>query len=386
MTPPPPHLPAALPPDLVCLSHLRWHWVYQRPQHLMTRAARHRRVFVVEEPREHAGPPRLQVEQVAENLLVFTPECPPGLPAAECEALQRALLDDVRAEHGIEDFALWYYTPMALPFAGHLAPAVTIYDCMDELSGFAGASPRLRTLEAELLRRADLVFTGGLSLYEAKRDLHPEVHAFPSSVDVAHFADARRPRPDPQDQAGIPHPRLGFYGVLDERLDLGLLAELAARRPDWQLVLVGPVAKIAPDALPQGPNLHYLGPKRYDDLPAYLAGWDVALMPFALNAATRFISPTKTPEFLAAGLPVVSTPVRDVVRSWGEPGLARIAATAAEMEAAVEAALVEAAGPRQARADRCLAELSWDRTWARMDQLITSALTRTAARTRCSTT
>jgi len=205
-------------------------------------------------------------------------------------------------------------------------------------------------------------------------------------VDVAHFATARAPCPDPLDQRAIPRPRLGYCGVLDERLDLALLAALAARRPEWQLVLLGPVAKIRPQALPRAANIHYLGPKRYEELPGYLAGWDVALLPFAINSATRFISPTKTPEYLAAGRPVVATPVRDVVRTWGEPGLARIAADARGFEEAIAEALREDPEPRCRRADRCLADLSWDRTWARMQQLMTTSLTPAQARTQCSTT
>ena len=179
-----------------------------------------------------------------------------------------------------------------------------------------------------MLARADLVFTGGQSLYEAKRGQHPRVFAFPSSVDAAHFARARRATDDPADQAAIPHPRLGFFGVIDERMDLDLLAAIADARPDWHLVIIGPVVKVDPASYRERANIHYLGKKDYQELPGYLAGWDVALLPFAINESTRFISPTKTPEYLAAGKPVVSTPIRDVVRPYGMRGLVHIAATA----------------------------------------------------------
>src|SRR3954453_13309049 len=189
---------------------------------------------------------------------------------------------------------------------------------------------------------------------------------------VPPLRQAREPLPEPPDQAAIPHPRIGHYAVLDERLDADLVAAVADARPDWHLVLVGPVVKIDPAALPQRPNIHYLGGKRYEELPAYLAGWDAAFMPFAINESTRFISPTKTPEYLAAGRPVVSTPVRDVVRTYGEGGLVRIAATPAEMVAALEATLAEAGarGAWLARVDRLLEDMSWDRTWAQMRDLI----------------
>jgi UDP-galactopyranose mutase len=265
---------------------------------------------------------------------------------------------------------------MALAFTRHLRPLAVVYDCMDELSAFRGAPPALVEREAGLLRRADLVFTGGQSLWEAKRTRHPSVHCFPSGIDAAHFARARAAMEEPADQAAIPGPRIGFFGVLDERLDVALVRELAAARPEWSLVMIGPVVKIAPEELPRAENVHYLGPKRYDELPAYLAGWDVAALFFALNEATRFISPTKTPEYLAAGKPVVSTPIRDVVHPYGDAGLVRIADGAAEWVAAVEAALSR--GPADAawleRVDRFLAGISWDRTWGEMDGLLASAV------------
>jgi len=366
--------------DLICLSHLRWDFVHQRPQHLLGRCAQARRVFFVEEPMFDAGPARLQVSSRADKVMVVVPWLPAGLDAAEEVAEQRRLLDELIRAWEISRYALWYYTPMALPFTRHLDPAVTVFDCMDELSAFAFAPPALLDLETELLDRADLVFTGGQSLYEAKRQRHPRVHPFPSSVDVAHFAQARANLGEPDDQAEIPHPRLGFFGVIDERMDVELIGELAVRRSDWQIVLLGPVVKIDEASLPKAPNLHYLGPKRYAELPSYVANWDVALMPFAINASTRYISPTKTPEYLAAGKPVVSTPIHDVVRPYGERGLVRIAGGADGFVAAVEAALAQHAGNDETRAvwlravDEHLAQTSWDRTWAEMEALIAGAI------------
>ena len=361
------------PHPLVCFSHLRWNFVYQRPQHLMTRFARSAPVLFVEEPVFAAGaPPSLAVAETAEGVAVAVPRLPPDLDEAGRTAALRRLLDRLCAARGIVAPILWYYTPMALGFSDHLRPALTVYDCMDELSAFRGAPPALREREAALLRRADLVFTGGHSLFEAKRGRHPRVYPFPSGVDAAHFRRARAALPEPADLAAIPRPRIGHYAVLDERLDTALLAAVADARPDWQLVLIGPTAKIDPGELPRRPNIHYLGGRDYQELPAYLAGWDMAMMPFALNAATRFISPTKTPEYLAAGKPVVSTPVADVVRSFGGSGLVRIAGTPAAFVAAVEQSLRELP-PSAAwldEVDRVLSAMSWDATWAGMKALI----------------
>jgi glycosyltransferase involved in cell wall biosynthesis len=249
-----------------------------------------------------------------------TPSLPEGYRRPEAEHRQASLLKELLAANHVRNFWLWFYSPMALPVTRELDPELVIYDCMDELSLFQGAPPELLKRESLLLQLADVVFTGGYSLYEAKRDRHPNIHAFPSSVDVAHFSLARSQVKEPKDQSSIPHPRFGFCGVVDERLDLALLQRVAELRPMWQFVILGPVVKIDPGMLPCQHNIHYLGPRNYEQLPAYLASWEVAIMPFARNDATRFISPTKTPEYLAAGLPVVSTSVRDVVRGYGADG------------------------------------------------------------------
>ena len=360
--------------DLVCLSHLRWDYVWQRPQHLLSRAAKERRVFFVEEPLLGGNAVWLEVSPRQNGLYVVVPHRPEGLRAEVANNLQRQLLDDLMAKYEIHEYALWYYSPLAVSISHHLRPAATVYDCMDELSAFKGAPPALRERERELFGSADLVFTGGQSLYEAKCHQHPRVYAFPSSVDTTHFAQARGPLAEPADQSPIPHPRLGFYGVIDERMDLDLLAGVAEAHPDWHLVLLGPVTKVDPKRLPRHANIHYLGSKSYEELPAYLATWDVALLPFALNESTRFISPTTTPEYLAAGRPVVSTPIRDVVRPYGEKGLVRIAATSEEFVAACEAALEEDVASRLPAVDAFLAQTSWDRTWTHMRHLLDATL------------
>lgn len=356
--------------DLICLSHLRWDFVYQRPQHLLSRCAKDRRVFFFEEPIYGQGPLRLDVSRREENLYVVVPHLPEGLLSeVAVEAIQQALVERLIGEHAITDYVLWYYTPMALGWTRHLKPHAVVYDCMDELSAFKFAPRALREREAELLNRADVVFTGGQSLYEAKRDKHPNIHAFPSSIDHAHFAQAREKINEPADQSAIPHPRMGFFGVLDERFDTALLEGVADARPDWHFVIIGPVVKISESDLPRRANIHYLGGKSYKELPAYLAGWDVAALFFALNEHTRFISPTKTPEYLAAGKPVVSTSIRDVVRPYGEMGLVHIADDVAEfIKAASAAGMDDHAEDEQwlSRVDEFLATNSWDETWARM--------------------
>lgn len=362
-------------PDVVCLSHLRWDFVYQRPQHLLSRFARQGRVYFVEEPIfGNTGAPYLDLSEREGGLQVAVPRLPHGLTAEQIEDVQRELLNGLLKEQHITRYALWYYTPMALGFSSHLSPLLTVYDCMDELAAFKFAPPRLRELELALFQKADLVFTGGQSLYEAKRDKHTSVHAFPSSIDKAHFGQARKQQDQPIDQAAIPSPRMGFFGVIDERLDIDLLEALADAQPDWQLVVVGPVVKIDPATLPQRRNIHYLGGKSYKELPAYLSGWDVALLPFAINESTAFISPTKTPEYLAAGKPVVSTPIRDVVRPYGEEGLVHIAATAAEFEVAIAAALEQKDDEAWAsKVEKFMSNMSWDETWGQMVRLMAQA-------------
>jgi UDP-galactopyranose mutase len=367
--------------DIVCFSHLRWNFVFQRPQHLLTRFARTRRVFFFEEPVHDGGPLRLEVTRDPSGVVIAVPHVDPGRDGVALDADLRHLLGQLLDAESIGRFIAWYYTPMARGFSAHLSPCAVVYDCMDELSAFAGAPAGLRASERELLEVADLVLTGGESLFEAKRALHPNVHACPSSVDVAHFARARTGLRAPGDPASIPCPRIGYFGVIDERIDTDLLAGVAALRPEWQLVMVGPVVKIDPASLPRPENIHYLGAKPYSELPRYISGWSAALLPFARNAATRFISPTKTPEYLAAGRPVVSTSIRDVVRPYGELGLARIADTAGDFVAAIEASLVDPESPRLAAADAFLANTSWDTTWARIARLVDTAV---AGRSRAS--
>ncbi|MEH1915135.1 UDP-galactopyranose mutase [Nostoc sp.] len=363
-------------PDIVCLSHLRWNFVYQRPQHLLSRCAQGKRVFFIEEPIFSEEPlASLDVNEDSNGVVVVVPHLPQGLTEEAINADLQVLINNLFAEHNINKYICWYYTPMAIAFTRHLQPQAVVYDCMDELSAFQGASPTLKNYEAELFSRADLVFTGGQSLYESKVNQHPNVYAFPSSVDVAHFGQARNVQ-EPEDQAHIPHPRLGFFGVIDERMDIELLAGIAEARPDWHLVIIGPVVKIDPANLPQHENIHYLGGRDYKQLPAYLAGWDLAMLPFARNESTHFISPTKTPEYLAAGRPVVSTSIRDVVRPYGESKLVRIADTVSEFVAAAEQAMQEdtPASEWLSRVDVFLEKISWDRTWASMMKLIDSAI------------
>jgi UDP-galactopyranose mutase len=364
-------------PDLVCFSHLRWDFVYQRPQHLLTRCARDRRVFFVEEPIFGNGSMRLEVQERDAGVRVVVPHLPEGLRSEiATAAVLKEMMRRLFLEQGIHEYMFWYYTPMALSFTRHFSPIATIYDCMDELSAFKGAHSQLSDFEQELFKRADLVFTGGRSLYEAKRNAHSAVHLFPSSIDVLHFAQARWITTDPLDQADIPKPRLGFFGVIDERFDIELLNAAAKKRPDWHFVMIGPVVKIHPKTLPKHPNIHYLGSKKYEELPAYLASWDIALLLFARNDSTRFISPTKTPEYLAAGKPVISTSIRDVVRPYGELNLVRIADSPTEFIQAAEDLMGESENTSAwlKQVDQFLADMSWDKTWAQMSRLINQTI------------
>lgn len=351
--------------------------MFQRPQHLMTRFARERRVFFLEEPVFEDSDTHLRSTVCPQTgVNVATPVLRKGMAGDEIVPQLKILLDQMLKQRNVRDFIAWYYTPMARDFARHLSPLLTIYDCMDELSAFAGAPAAMRSNEKELFDHADLVFTGGASLFESKRSQHRNVHLFPSSVDVPHFARARAIDRQPDDQAGIPKPRFGYAGVIDERMDTDLLRSVASRRPDWHFVLLGPVVKIDPASLPQGPNLHYLGMKPYASLPEYLSGWDIGMLPFARNESTRFISPTKTPEYLAAGLRVLSTPIRDVVTPYGDLGLAGIVNDAGEFVSVAESLLMSPLSEEfRRKVELFLAQSSWDKTWTYMNKLINTAAT-----------
>jgi glycosyltransferase involved in cell wall biosynthesis len=360
---------------VVCFSHLRWDFVYQRPQHLLTRAARRHDVVVVEEPIfEDVAEPELRMGARGDRIRVGVPVLPHGLSESAKILAQRQLVDRLLADLPTSRRIFWYYTPMALLFTRHLDADVTVFDNMDQLSAFKGAPPELVALEDEMLARADVVFTGGQSLYEAKKHRHDNIHPFPSSIDVAHFGKGRAAdRVDPEDQAGIPHPRLGFFGVIDERMDVDLVGEVARLRPDWSFVMIGPVVKIDPADLPRQDNIHWLGGRDYKALPDYIGGWDVGFMPFALNESTQFISPTKTPEFLATGTPVVSTPIVDVIGGYGEGNYVSIAADAASIVQAAEELMAIDRASWLKRVDEKLAQTSWDQTFERIYELVVAA-------------
>jgi UDP-galactopyranose mutase len=369
---------------IVVFSHLRWDFVFQRPQHLMTRLARHYRVYFIEEPVHEPGDARMDVTEVAPNLHVCRPRTLStdyGFAAAQMPVLH-GLVEDLMTSRAIRSPIAWFYTPLALPLLRAFDASTVVYDCMDELSAFQDAPRELLELERALLRVADVVFTGGPSLYRSKKVLHENVHCFPSSVEREHFARAADPRLDHEAQRAIPHPRLGFFGVIDERFDPAAIAMLADAHPDWHVVLVGPIVKIDSATLPVRPNIHYMGRRSYGELPEFLAGWDVAMLPFAINEATRFISPTKVLEYMAAGKPVVSTPVADVVEPYGE--IVHIGRDPGSFVAACERALGEDSVSRARRTSSMRGVVnatSWDATGARMRELLSAAtFRRTAAK------
>jgi UDP-galactopyranose mutase len=361
--------------DLVCFSHLRWNFVYQRPQHLLSRFSKHTRVFFVEEPIFHDGTEKLHINKAEGNVHVVVPYLQHGLSESQVVERQKAMIADLISMMEINRFFTWYYTPMAIPFTNHLKPELVVYDCMDELAAFKFAPIALKENEKTLLQKADVVFTGGYSIYESKKNSHHNIYPFPSSIDKEHFGIARNVKKDPEDQAHIPHPRFGFFGVIDERLDIDLIAQAAALRPEWQFIIIGPVVKIDPATLPRLNNIHYLGGKNYKELPQYLSGWDVALIPFAMNESTKFISPTKTPEYLAAGIPVISTPIKDVVSPYGDNKLVHIASTADQLVKHGDKILKSRTRKSWlTKVDAFLAGNSWDRTWGQMAKHIETAM------------
>lgn len=369
-------------PDLVVFSHLRWGFVHQRPQHLLTRLAGRWRIFFIEEPVPTEGAAFIEERPVGPHLTVLVPHTPVAMPGfhddqlAVLQPLVAAWLDARRVLRPV----VWLYTPMALPLAQPLNPSCVVYDCMDELSAFKGAPKQLRQRETALMKRAAVVFTGGPSLFDAKRHLHPSVHCIPSSVDARHYAPASLVAGGDEDQAvqalqgAIAGPRLGYFGVIDERLDLSLVERVAEHNPAWQLVMVGPVVKIDPQSLPRRSNIHWLGMQSYERLPYFLAGWDVALMPFALNEATRFISPTKTLEYMAGGKPVVSTAVKDVITLYGSA--VEVAHSAEQFVSACEQLLVATPSEQAARGlemEALVASSSWERSARTIDSLMSAS-------------
>ena len=294
--------------NMVVFCHLRWSFVYQRPQHLISRMAKQYKVLFVEEPIGYGGEEcNSQVEIVNDNLHILKPK------TRNIEGLKiilHALLKNSSPEVG------WFYSAAFSPLLTDFKFDTVVYDCMDELSLFKGAPQELITQEKFLLSEAHVVFTGGKSLYESKNKNHQNVYCFPSSVDRKHFSTALDNIEIPEDLEKIKTPVIGYLGVIDERINLSLLQETAQLQPNMSFVMIGPLAKISEGELPREKNIHYLGMKSYDVLPNYLKGFDIAMMPFALNDATKFISPTKTLEFMAAGKPIVSTAIRDVVRDY----------------------------------------------------------------------
>jgi glycosyltransferase involved in cell wall biosynthesis len=364
------------PRHLLCFSHLRWDFVFQRPQHLLSRFAKDVHVYFLEEPIfDTKGDAHLTISSRAKQLDILVPHLPKGLDAKTINQLLIKLLDDFLGTAILYDWTFWYYTPMALAFTEKYKPRMVIYDCMDELSAFNFAPPELIGLEKKLMAKADLVFTGGYSLYEAKKQQHANIYPFPSSIEKEHFAKARNFQVAPADQSDIMGIKLGFFGVIDERFDIELIRDIATQRQDWQIVLIGPVVKIAEDVLPRNKNIHYLGQKCYQELPSYLSGWDVALIPFQLNESTRFISPTKTPEYLAAGVPVVSTPIRDVVKPYGIRKLVHIGENAGDFIQAIETELSHLGRKKWLKSvDNFLYTISWDDTYKKMNRHIQNHL------------
>ena len=394
----------------MCVSHLWWSWVYQRPQHLMSRLAAEHPVLFVEEPRIRIGPPgerRELLEEVPGVTVVrhtyssdattfwrridetrdsggghpsdVSPDITEGTVMFGSFAqpvLERSVVHRVR-ELRHTPLILWLYTPMAAGFVELLEPDLVVYDVMDDLAAFRFAPPELLERQDRLLRRADVVFAGGPSLHAGISRRRPGAHMFPSGVDVEHFgAAADGVLAVPQTLRAVSRPRIGYVGVIDERIDLELLAAAADLRPDWSWVMVGPVTKIPTHQLPRRPNLVYAGQQPYEALPAYLGSLDVAMMPFAHNDSTRAISPTKTLEYLAAGRPVVSTSVPDVVSMYGS--VVRFGDDPSSFVGQIAEAMAESETTRAARPDRAaplLGRYSWDGTVEQMHAVIGSALT-----------
>lgn len=294
--------------DMIVFCHLRWQFVYQRPQHIITRMAKTMKILLIEEPLYDAANKNSGIIIAIDSMLhVLQPN------VEDIESIAAIIPDYVRNKNIPIG---WFYSASFAPLLLRLTFETVVYDCMDELTLFKGAPANLIKQEKYLIAYADIIFTGGKSLYESKKGLHNNVYCFPSSVDEAHFSQALNGIAIPDDIAHIQSPIVGYFGVIDERIDLQLLHRTALKLPNVSFVMIGPLAKIKETDLPKESNIHYLGMKSYDELPHYLKAFDIAMMPFALNDATKYISPTKTLEYMAARKPIISTKIMDVVRDY----------------------------------------------------------------------
>ena len=314
--------------------HLRWDGVWQRPQQFLSRLAKKHRVLFVEGPIVHEEldgqtlfTPFFTVREAAEtpNVWILNTHFPVARfdDGAFVDAERTRLLDEALRTTLKGKFnrpVQWIYDPMAVDsHAGKHGEIACVYDCMDELSQFKFAPPELVARERRLLNKADVVFAGGRKMWESKSRFNSNCHFYGCGVDVKHFGQARLETCEvPEDIRAFAAsgPVLGYFGVVDERLDYELIEKLADANPDWNIVMVGPVCKVDPAEFPQRPNLHWLGGRPYAQLPAYTKAFDVCLMPFALNEATEFINPTKALEYMATATPIVSTAVPDVVSNF----------------------------------------------------------------------
>lgn len=307
-------------PVLLVFSHLRWGFACQRPQQLLSRLAGRWRVVVVEEPRHAPGAMRLEIFEAAPHLTVLTPHTPvdaEGFQDSQTAALKWLLRQYVDAR-GLHLDAIWLTTPMALPLANAMGADCLVYDCMEEPSAGSSTPMLVRQREAALMHQAALVLAGGPALFKVRKSLHTHAHCLPSGVDMAHFSPVKLKPTGPlvrrahELQSGLPRQRLGFAGIIDARLDLNIITALAESHPGWSLIMVGPIVGLDAARLPRRPNIHWLGPQSYELLPYLMAGWDLAMMPFVLDESTRFLNPVQALESMAAGLPVVGTPLLDV--------------------------------------------------------------------------
>jgi UDP-galactopyranose mutase len=369
---------------IVVHSHLRWNGVWQRPQQIMSRLARNRPVAFVEEPWFHPQgfQPELKAwEQDGVTVLQpHVPEQPQDLPEVSPENQQRVrdLVGPYLRQNGFARAIRWHYAPMALYLSDVIEDRLVVYDCMDELSAFKGAPAGLIPCERELMRQADVMFTGGLSMWLNKKQHHPNCHRFDSGVDVEHFQQAaQEDTPVPEDARDLPSPVIGYYGVIDERMDYPAIQALAEAFPGGTILMVGPITKVDPEEIPRRPNIVYTDQRTYAQLPGYLKSFDVALVPFADNQATKFLSPTKTLEYFAGLKPVVSSPIRDVVENYAD--IVRIARSPEEYVAAVRAALAEDDPDRARRSLEKAREKTWDVIVRDMEQLMEEAAQQSAA-------
>lgn len=354
--------------DLLVLAHSRWDLDHHRGHNIFSRYAQKRRVFYFEEPSfGQTEIPRLHIRDTFENVMVVTPHLPNPIKSNQIDSILRELIDELIFEEEIINFTLWLQTPRAFRYARDIDATTIIYECMEDYDNINNFSENLFQVEKELMENSDIIFVVSEALYQKKKFQHHNIHVFPNSADYFHFIQSRDFILDPYDQIHIPHPRIGFYGIIDQSIDLKLIDEIAQIREDLNFVFIGPLKDTKFSQLPTRKNIYYLEQKDYNLIPLYVAEWDCGLLPFCINEVTQYSSPHQTAELLMAGKPIVATHIPDISIRFGKKSLAKMASNAEDFSEKIDKAILESKEQKwKELIDNELKNETWDQVFKKM--------------------